>query len=332
MISSTTKGTIMILLSAIFFGLMPFFALKTYAEGFDVNNLLLYRYTFAFILIGLFCMYKRIQIRISRKQFFHLLLAALVGTMMTTYTLFKSYQYISSGLASTLHFVYPIFTLALASLLFKERFTGRKLLALLLSFAGIAILATGSGGDLNMVGILWALASGILYAFYIITMAHPELKNLNSFTATFWIFGFTAVLFLIQGLVTNDINLHFTPKALFYTLNLSVWSSFAAVVLFFNGLKRIGPGNASLLSTLEPLTGVLVGVLVFHETLDMKSLVAMLLILGSVFTVIQHKGQPAEAGKAPSIPWWKTAFSSLKRHQRLAYVFVLLKGSKKRPL
>ncbi|MGQ7868074.1 DMT family transporter [Sunxiuqinia sp. sy24] len=332
MISSTTKGTIMILLSAIFFGLMPFFALKTYAEGFDVNNLLLSRYTFAFILIGLFCLYKRIKLRISRKQFLHLLMAALVGTMMTTYTLFKSYQYISSGLASTLHFVYPIITLALASILFKERFTIQKLLALLLSFAGIAILAVDTGEDLNMLGILWALASGVLYAFYIISMAHPVLKNLNSFTATFWIFGFTALLFLAQGLATNNINLHFTPKALFYTLNLSVWSSFAAVVLFFNGLKRIGPGNASLLSTLEPLTGVLVGVLVFQETLDTKSLVAIFLILGSVFTVIQHKRQPAEAGQAPSIPWWKMALTKLKRHQRLAYVLVLLRGSKRRRL
>ncbi len=328
MISSTSKGTVMILLSAIFFGLMPFFALKTYAEGLDVNNLLLYRYTFAFILIALFCLYKRISIRISRKQFMHLLMAALVGTMMTTYTLFKSYQYISSGLASTLHFVYPIITLALAAILFKERFTARKFVALLLSIAGIGILAIGTGEELNLVGILWALVSGVLYAIYIISMSHPELKKLNSFTATFWIFGITALLFLMQGLASNNIIVEFTPKALFYTVNLSIWSSFVAVVLFFNGLKRIGPGNASLLSTLEPLTGVVVGVLVFHETLDLKSLLAMLLILGSVFTVVQHKAAPK--GDLPATePVWKT---TLKRNQRLVAILLLLKGTKKRGL
>lgn len=141
-------------------------------------------------------------------------------------------------------------------------------------------------------------------------------------------FGITALLFLIQGLASNNIIMELTPKALFYTLNLSIWSSFVAVVLFFNGLKRIGPGNASLLSTLEPLTGVVVGVLVLHETLDLKSLLAMLLILGSVFTVVQHKAAPK--GDLPATePVWKT---TLKRNQRLVAILLLLKGPKKRGL
>ncbi|MCE4564253.1 EamA family transporter [Maribellus sp. CM-23] len=330
MISSTTRGAVMIMLSAIFFGMMPFFALKTYAEGFDVNNLLLFRYIFAFILIALFCLYKKISLRINRKQFIHLLMAAIVGTMMTTYTLFKSYQYISSGLASTLHFIYPIVTLILATVLFKERFTVYKLMALLLSLSGIAILATGTREPLNTTGILWALASGILYAIYITSMAHPELKKLNSFTASFWIFGITGFLFLIQGMATNNINLEITPKALFYMLNLSIWSTFGAVVLFFNGLKQTGPGNASLLSTLEPLTGVVIGVIVFHESLDLKTLIAMLLILGSVLVVVQHKDSSKEILTAKS-PEGSTPIR-LKRHYLLPAISMFIKSQRKQGL
>ncbi|MCZ4696133.1 hypothetical protein DWB61_15850 [Ancylomarina euxinus] len=289
MIGTKTKGTFMILLSAIFFGLMPFFALKIYAEGFDVNNLLLYRFGFAFLWIVLFCLYKRIDIRINKKQFFLLLFVTIIGTMMTTYTLFLSYQYISSGLASTLHFVYPILTIALASLIYKEKFTVRKMTALFLSIIGIGLLSIGSESDLNMIGIIWALVSGLLYAIYIIGMAHKELKKISPFSVAFWIFGMTTLLFFCKCILTDQINTNFTPSSLFYILNLSVWSTFLAVVLFYKGMKYIGPGKASLLSTLEPLTGVIVGILVFNEKMDLKSSLAIVLILTSVLSVVQTK-------------------------------------------
>ncbi|WP_372645380.1 DMT family transporter [Ancylomarina sp.] len=289
MIGTKIKGTLMILLSAIFFGLMPFFALKIYAEGFDVNNLLLYRFGFAFIWIVLFCLYKRIDIRINKKQFFLILFVTTIGTMLTTYTLFLSYQYISSGLASTLHFVYPILTIALASLIYKERFTVRKMMALFLSIIGIGLLSIGRDSDLNMIGIIWALVSGLLYAIYIIGMAHKDLKKISPYSVAFWIFGITTLLFLCKCIFTDQINTNFTPKSLFYILNLSVWSTFLAVVLFYKGMKLIGPGKASLLSTLEPLTGVIVGILVFNEKMDMKSSLAIVLILTSVLIVVQTK-------------------------------------------
>ncbi|MRT94840.1 DMT family transporter [Ancylomarina sp. 16SWW S1-10-2] len=289
MIGIKTKGTLMILLSAIFFGLMPFFALKIYAEGFDVSNLLLYRYSFAFIGIALFCLSKKIDVRITIKQFFIILFVTLIGTVLTTYTLFLSYQYISSGLASTLHFVYPIFTIVMASLFYKEKFTVRKMLALFLSVVGIGLLAMGSNSELNMLGVIWALVSGLLYATYIIMMANEELKKVSPFSVVFWIFGITSLSFLCKCLVTNQININFTASSLFYIVNLSFWSTFLAVVLFYKGMKYIGPGKASLLSTLEPLTGVIVGILVFNEKLDFKSSLAIILILTSVLTIVQTK-------------------------------------------
>ncbi|MFA8434552.1 MAG: DMT family transporter [Marinifilaceae bacterium] len=279
----------MILLSAIFFGLMPFFALKTYAEGFNVTNLLLYRYSFAFVLIGLFCLYRGINLRINRKQFLLILFLAFVGTMLTTYTLFLSYQYISSGLASTLHFVYPIVTIVFAAIIYREKFTARKISALLLSVTGIALLSSETDSNLNITGIVWAIVSGFLYAIYILGMASKELKKLPPLSIAFWIFGITALLFLTECLATNQLNTNFTTSSLFYILNLSVWSTFFAVVLFYKGMKYIGPGNASLLSTLEPLTGVFVGIFVFNEKMDVKSSLAILLILTSVLIVIQSK-------------------------------------------
>ncbi|BAX81277.1 DMT family transporter [Labilibaculum antarcticum] len=292
MIGAQTKGTIMVLLSAIFFGLMPFFAIKTYAEGFDVSNLLFYRFSFAFVLIGLFCIYKKISPRINKKQFFLLLIAAFGGTMMTTYTLFLSYQYISSGLASTLHFVYPIITIVFAGIIYKEKFTAKKIIALVLSIIGIALLSVGGGAEINTIGVLWALVSGLFYAIYILCMANPELRKISPYSVALWVFGITALLFFGKCLFVDGIKTNPSAMSLFYILNLSFWSTFLSVVLFYKGMKYTGPGNASLLSTLEPLTGVMVGVFVFNDVMDLKSSLAILLILTSVFIVVQTNKKP----------------------------------------
>ncbi len=292
MIGAQAKGTIMVLLSAIFFGLLPFFAIKTYAEGFDVSNLLLYRFSFAFVLIGLFCIYKKISLRINKKQFFLLLILSFVGTMLTTYTLFLSYQYISSGLATTLHFVYPIITIVFATIIYKEKFTFKKIGALLLSIIGIGLLSVGSGVEIDTTGVLWALVSGLFYAIYILCMANPELRKISPYSVAFWIFGITALLFFGKCLFTEGINTNPSAMSLFYIVNLSFWSTFLSVVLFYMGMKYTGPGNASLLSTLEPLTGVMVGVLVFNDIMDLKSTLAILMILTSVLIVVKHNKKP----------------------------------------
>ncbi|MBN2598431.1 DMT family transporter [Labilibaculum sp.] len=292
MIGAQTKGTLMVLLSAVFFGLLPFFAIKTYAEGFDVSNLLLYRFSFAFVLIGLFCIYKKISLRVNKKQFFLLLILAFVGTMMTTYTLFLSYQYISSGLASTLHFVYPVITIVFAGIIYKEKFTLKKVTALFLSVAGISLLSLGGGAAINATGVLWALVSGLFYAIYILCMANPELRKISPYSVAFWIFGITAILFFGKCLFIDGINTNPTAMSLFYIVNLSFWSTFLSVVLFYMGMKYTGPGNASLLSTLEPLTGLVVGVFVFNDAMDLKSSLAVLLILTAVFIVMQNNKKP----------------------------------------
>lgn len=292
MIEAKVRGTIMVLLSAVFFGFLPFFALKTYAEGLDVSNLLMYRYGFAFVLISLYCAYKKIKLTISKKQFLLLFVLAFLGTMLTTYTLFLSYQYISSGLASTLHFVYPIITIVFASIIYKEQFTLKKLAALILSLIGISMLSLGSNTAINMLGVFWALVSGLLYAIYILCMANPEVKKLSPYSIAFWIFGITAILFFFSCLFVGGINTKLSGAALFYIGNLSFWATFLAMVLFCKGMQYTGPGNASLLSTLEPLTGVIVGIIVFKDTVDLVSSIAILLILASVFIVVQHTKKP----------------------------------------
>lgn len=275
----------MVLVSAILFGLMPYFAVNIYQENIDVTNLLIYRYSFAFLFMLIYCFLKKINIKINKKQLALLSLAAFVGTGLTTYTLFYSYSLIPTGLASCLHFIYPMFTIILARIIHKENLNKKKYLALTLSIIGISLLSVNKEKISNPMGIFWALLSGFTYAIYIVSMANKELKKLSPFCIVFWIFGLTAGFFIAFGIYSENICFEINLRATVFLLNLSFWSTFTAVILFYIGMKSIGPSSASLLSTFEPLTGVFLGVIIFNEDINVKSCLAIFFIILSVLVL-----------------------------------------------
>lgn len=288
-VSRNIKGLVMVMSSAVMFGLMPMFAKFSYAEGVNVISLLFYRYLIAFIMLAFFVKIKKKSLVVTKKQFAPLFIASLVGTVFTTYSLFLSYDYISTGLASTLHFVYPAITCVLACFIYKEHFGRNKLLALIISMVGIVLLSINGRIDINVKGVLWALVSGVFYAMYIICVANKELKRLSPYVVAFYIFLMTCIIFYIWGMMTGDLNLIINPVAIIYIGSLSFWATFVAVILFFVGIKEIGPSKAAVLSTFEPMTGVLIGLIVFHEPLSMNILFGSVLILFSVILISRER-------------------------------------------
>lgn len=288
-ISNNTKGLMMVMSSAVMFGLMPMFAKLSYAEGVNVISLLFYRYFLAFIMLAIFVKGRRKNLSVTKKQFAPLFIASLVGTVFTTYSLFLSYDYISTGLASTLHFIYPAITCILAYFVYKEHFGRNKFFALLISMIGIAMLSLNGNIDISIKGMFWALISGVFYAIYIICAANKELKKLSPYVVAFYIFLMSCLIFLVWGLITNEIMLNIHPVAIIYIGSLSFWATFVAVILFFVGMKEIGPSKAAVLSTFEPMTGVLIGLALFHEPMSIKMLIGCALILFSVVIISRDK-------------------------------------------
>ncbi len=288
-LSVKVKGLLMVMVSAILYGFMPLLARFSYQEGVNVVSVLFYRYLFAFMMLVCFVFIRKIDLRINIKQFLVIMTAAVVGTVFTTYSLFLSYDYISIGLASTLHFIYPAITCILSIIIYKENFSRNKLFALILSIIGIVFLTFNKDIQLNVKGVFWALISGLFYAIYIICAANKELKKLSPYTVAFYVFGITGILFFIWGAKTGSINYDLSYKAILYLGNLSFLSTFVAVILFFVGMQGIGPSNAAILSTFEPITGVVLGLLIFNEQLNINMLFGSFFVLLSVSLISKDK-------------------------------------------
>ena len=197
--------------------------------------------------------------------------------MVTPMLLFASYNYIPSGLATTVHFVYPILVLLICAIGFHQKPGKVKILCCSLCMIGI-LLFYEPGGGLNIKGIAIAFLSGCSYAGYIVYLDRSGLQNLNPYKLCFYlsllssIISFVAVLFSGQMKVDMPFSTYLLT-ALFAALVC------IATVTFQIGETLCGPQKVSLFSTFEPLTSVLVGIVVYRERFYIRAGIGIVLIL-----------------------------------------------------
>lgn len=282
MISKYYQGCLFVVLSAVIFGCTPLSAKFIYQGGCNAISLVLYRYLLALpVLFILVRRNKSITMHISKAELKKMVLLASIGAALMPMLLFSSYNHISSGTATTIHFIYPIFVLIGCALFFGDRITSVKAVCVLLCTVGIVLFYT-PGQQENLIGIVLAFASGIAYSFYIIYLDKSLLKEMNPFKLSFYSAVICSMLLLAYFAVTGTLTIHLTPKAWILALVFSLSLTVGAVVLFQLGVSIIGSQRASILSTFEPITSIIVGIIVFHEVFNAKIAVGVILILTSV--------------------------------------------------
>ena len=192
--------------------------------------------------------------------------------------LYKSYLYVGSGLATALHFAYPVFVLILMGLLFRESFTWQGMGSMALCVMGIFLLCD-AGFDASLFGMAIAVFSGVLYAAYIVILGRSTLLRESVFALTFWICLLAAMELALVAIITGNFQWNLPWQAWGADFCLGLFSTVMALPLFQQGVMLCGEVKASLLSTFEPVTGVLVGISVFGEIMTIQIVVGILLIL-----------------------------------------------------
>ncbi len=284
---SKAKGTLLTILSAVFYGLNPLMAKTIYTGGCNATTLSFLRaFTGIFLFLLLYRLTGGKSLRISRRQLRDVAICS-IGYALIGPLLFASYNYLASGLATTVHFVYPVLVV-IACILFRyEKPNRRKLLCCALSFAGILCFYT-PGGEVSAYGVLLAFASGVAWAFYIVHLNSSGVVNMPPFLLAFWLCLFSAAIIAVIALVSNQFAWPTTALSL-GTLGIYCCIAATASLLFQIGNKYIGAQSASMLSTFEPLTSVVIGVLVYHEVLTLRLGVGIVCILLAVFLLASAK-------------------------------------------
>lgn len=292
--NSERAGALYVIASAVLFGLMPLLAKIAYASGANAFTAAFGRFFTGSVMAFAYLEYKDVPLRVGRRQMGELAFLS-VFYALTPVLLYLSYGFIGSGLATTLHFTYPVAVMCLMGLFFRARFTPRQVLCAALCAAGIFLLYR-PGRSADGFGMALAAASGLLYAGYIIALGRSHLRDVEIFVITFWISLFSALMIGTFAALTGSLAWSQGAAAWAAEAGLGLLATVLALAFFQKGLFLCGEVKASLLSTFEPLTSIAVGLAVYGEAMTPRLAAGMTLILLSSVLLVLGRSQPRNAG------------------------------------
>ncbi len=285
------KGILYAAVSSSTFGLAPFFSLTLLLAGFSAFEVLSYRWGVATIALTLFGWCSGCSFRLEKKDFLVVLLLSLLRAV-TSFSLLIAYQNIATGVASTIHFMYPLAVSLVMMYFFQEKKSLWVMFAVFMSLLGAALLSSGEleakNGD-TIVGLVAACVSVFSYAGYIVGVRMTRAVRINSTVLTCYVIGLGTVLYFIGALTTSGLRLVADGYTWLIILGLALPATAISNITLVRAIKYAGPTLTSILGAMEPLTAVVIGVFVFKELFTLNSAIGIILILLAVSVVIFRK-------------------------------------------
>lgn len=279
------KGYIYTALSAIIFGLMPLLTKIIIARGTTSLTIPFFRVFYVTIVLFLVLKIKKIDFHLEKRDLLSVMLTSIFGSGLTIIILNESYNYVDTGIATSLHFLYPLFVAILCCFFYGEKIKKKQIISL--SFALVGIICFMSKGNGSLFGYFLAIASGLTYAFYLVKMDKTGLVKMNALKLSFYLALFTTIEIFTMNLFMQDVVFKMDAIAYGLLLVLALSSSFLATVLLQKGVLLLGSTRASFICLLEPVTSMIVGILWLNEALTFNKGLGGLAIIISLIIFLK---------------------------------------------
>ena len=279
------SAVIYVLLAAILWGCIGLFYKGLSALGMTPLQVVLVRVLTAFVLMAAYMAIRRPRwFRIRLRDVWMFLGTGIASLAFFNYCYFTAMDKLSVSVAAVLLYTAPIFVMLLSRIFFRDPFTVKGLIALVLTFGGCS-LVTGAftGGSVTWDGVLFGLGAGLGYALYSIFGVFA-LRRYESETITFYTYAFAllGVLPLCRPWELVPIVQTAPLETSLYTLGIGLLCCFLPYLFYTKGLSGVRPGQASMMATLEPVVATIIGVAVFGDTLQIWNVIGIVLIIGAI--------------------------------------------------
>lgn len=279
-----------VLIAGILWGSMGLFVKSLAALGLSSLSITAFRLTSgSFVMILGFLIIDRSKLKIRFRDLGWFVASAVFSVVAMSVLYFTSINATSMGVAAILLYTAPIFVMLMSCLLFKEKLTSKKLIALALAFAG-CVLVAGMAGNATTFGILTGLGSGFAYALYSI-FGVVLLKRYHPFTVTVYTFTIAGIVSLLISNPTEQIPVLISggSSAMVTAVAMGIVTAAIPYLLYTLGLRDMEASRASVLATAEPMVAAILGILVYHEDVTPTKLLGIALILGAILLLNARK-------------------------------------------
>ncbi len=287
------NGIFYAVISSSSLGFSPLFSIALLAAGLSNFDVLSYRWLVAGIVLMIYALCKRKSLLLSSwdETWKIILLSALRA--LTAVTLLIAYANISSGIASTINFMYPVVVALCMMLFFGEKKSLIDIGAIAVSIFGVYLIASGDsliieGGNTRL-GLISSLISAFSFAAYYILMKRLRADKIEVVKFTTWVMMLVGLYFIVCAFAFDGrLTIVTDGKCWLNILGLGLWATMVSSFTGVKAVRRIGPTLTSILGALQPMTAVILGVFFLHETLHLRSIIGIILILTAVTIVVKH--------------------------------------------
>ena len=222
------------------------------------------------------------------------------------YCYFKTITYTSLSVAAILLYTSPVFILVMSAILFKEKITVNKTIAVVLAIFGCTFVTGLVGGEngLTPMGILCGLGAGFGYALYSVFGRYALNKGYSSLTITLYTFVFSTIStffmtsfveiitkmesvssILIGTYMDGCVGGDKTALMLAVVVLLILWVTMFPYLLYTKGLSLLDNGTASVVAAVEPVVATLIGIIIYKEEINLYIFVGIGLVLASIILI-----------------------------------------------
>ncbi len=278
------KGKLYLAISAFIYGLTPVLAKFAYRGGINSITITFLRSFLCLPVLYLIMRVKKISLKISKKELIKILNLGVFGNAFMLICLYSSYDFISVGLATVIHYIYPVLIVFVCVAVFGEKLKRRTIFSSIIITIGIMMFAKDSEGG-SITGVILSLLAGSLFAFNVIYLDKSGLDKMNYLKLTFYLSIIMSVTTLFLALFSNALTFDIAPYSWIISILISALVTLVALPLFQLGILKEGAAEAGILSTIEPISSVLLGAIFLNEPLTIFSITGCgLIVLGITLT------------------------------------------------
>ncbi len=291
-------GIALALIGVVAFSVRPILIKLAYAYVTDPVTLIALRMVFSlpfFVATALWLRRDSARTPLTRHDLWAVFFLGFLGYYLASFLDFLGLQYISAGLGRLMLFLYPTITVLLSALFLGKYVSRREIVALMISYAGLAlVLSQGFAGENRnlILGALLVFGSAVCYAVYLVSSSQV-VTRIGSMRFTAYATSVASLLCILQFLLLRPLSaLQLPPQVYGLAIAMAVGCTVLPVFVTSEALRRIGANQVAIIGAAGPVTTIFLGWLGLEESMTLLQIAGAALVLAGVLLVtIKPKGR-----------------------------------------
>jgi Predicted permease, DMT superfamily len=281
------KGMLITLLAAASFGAVAPIAKFIYQYEITPNFMLALRFLIASLFLWgyIFINRKKINYKLEKEQMIIMLIIGAVVYFLTTIFYFNAIKFIPVSLHVMIFYSYPFMVNIFSFFVLKEKISKNQSMAMIIAFAGLLLTVSISSSGLSIIGITLSLLAAIFNGSYILLLGVIKINRIDSVVTAAYTNLFSSISFFIYCGIRGELYVDMPSNGWIAIVFIALVCTAIAIIALSKGIRMIGASKASIISTFEPLEGVILSFIFLGESMSIRQIIGIVLILLAIIMI-----------------------------------------------